>query len=59
MNSIAFYALLKKIKKISNYKLMELELIVRRTKFYLTTIVYNKIQLGCAVVSVVGVTQSI
>lgn len=38
---------------------MELELIVRRTKFYLTTIVYNKIQLGCAVVSVVGVTQSV
>lgn len=37
---------------------MDLELIVRRTKFYLTTIVYNKIQLGCVVVTVVGVAQS-
>lgn len=36
---------------------MEPELIVRRTKLYLTTTVYNKIQLGCAVVRVLGVAQ--
>lgn len=37
---------------------MEPELIVGRTKLYLTTVVYNKIQLGCEVVRVVGVAQS-
>lgn len=36
---------------------MEPELVVRRTKLCLTTIVYNKIQLGCAVVRVVVVAQ--